>query len=197
MRFHWQSSLAFFVLWLAVPILGLANIDSGGERGTVGAYVNHNSIGEPFASDAGSVGVYSNHPGFIEVIYPVAPVFDPSADTDRDGMPDAWEVTHFGSISVLPGADADGDGTTNLMEYLAGTGPVDASSVFRPTAQMEGNDLALSVQTMAGRRYRVWGSPDLKTWTAVDTITGDGNPVQFLRNTAELRYFLKVEILLP
>jgi hypothetical protein len=133
----------------------------------------------------------------IVVIYPTAPALDPSADADADGMPDAWELAHLGSISVLPGADADGDGTTNLMECLAGTDPANAGSVFRPAVQMTGNDLALSVQTIAGRRYRVWGSPDLKTWTALDTIAGDGNPVQFLRATTEPRYFLKVEILLP
>jgi len=106
-------------------------------------------------------------------------------------------MERLGSTSALPGADADGDGITNLVEYLAGTDPADAASVFRPTAQMEGNDLVLSVQTMAGRRYRVWGSADLKTWTALDTIAGDGNPAQFLRATPESRYFLRVEILLP
>jgi hypothetical protein len=163
----------------------------------VGAYGNHDSIGSPFATDAVAVGAYANHPGLIEVIYPAAPALDPNADTDHDGMPDAWEVAHLGSISALPGADADRDGTTNLMEYLAGTDPADASSVFRPTVQMVGNDLVLQAQTVAGRRYRVWGSTDLKTWTALDTITGDGNPVQFLRATPEPRYFLKVEILLP
>ena len=188
---------AVFALWLGMPILGLANIDSGGGLNTVGVYGNHDSIGSPFATDAGAVGAYASHPGLIVVIYPTAPALDPIADADADGMPDVWELTHLGSISALPGADADGDGTTNLMEYLAGTDPANAESVFRPTAQMEGNDLALSVQTIAGRRYRVWGSTDLKTWTALDTIAGDGNPVQFIRATTEPRYFLKVEILLP
>jgi len=155
MRIPWQSKHAVFALWLGVPVFAVANIDSGGGRGTVGAYVNHDSIGSPFATDVGTVGAYANHPGLIEVIYPAAPALDPNADTDHDGLPDAWEMEHLGSISALPGADADGDGTTNMMEYLAGTDPADAASVFRPTAQMEGNDLVLSVQTMAGRRYRV------------------------------------------
>lgn len=180
-----------------MPILGFANIDSGGGLGTVGVYVNHDSIGSPFATDAGAVGAYGSHPGLILVIYPTAPALDPNADSDADGMLDAWELAHLGSISALPGADADGDGTTNLMEYLAGTDPADVASVFRPSVQMEGNDLTLSIQTVVGRRYRVWGSPDLKTWTALDTIVGDGNPVQFLRATTAPRYFLKVEILLP
>ncbi|MEI8311532.1 MAG: hypothetical protein WCH98_12325 [Verrucomicrobiota bacterium] len=192
-----KPSNVLFALWLGMPILGFANIDSGGGLGTVGVYVNHDSIGSPFATDAGAVAAYASHPGLIAVIYPAAPALDPTADSDADGMPDAWELAHLGSINALPSADADGDGTTNLMEFLAGTDPSNAGSVFRPSLQVEGNDLALSVQTAAGRRYRVWGSPDLKTWTALDTIAGDGNPVQFLRTTTEPRYFLKVEILLP
>jgi hypothetical protein len=186
-----------FALWLGIPILGLANIDSGGGLGTVGVYVNNETIGSPFATDAGTVGAFGNHPGLIEVIYPTEPALDPNSDTDHDGLPDAWEVAHLGSIKAAPGADADGDGTTNMMEYLAGTDPADAMSVFRPTVQMEGTEIVLSLQTVAGRRYRVWGSADLKTWTALDTITGDGNPAQFLIATSEARYFLKVEILLP
>jgi len=44
----------------------------------------------------------------------------PPADTDKDGMPDAWEK----KMSLNPkdktdgSADADGDGYTNLEEYL-------------------------------------------------------------------------------
>ena len=125
MRTPWQFQARFFALWLCLPVLGVANIDSGGGRGTVGAYGNHDSIGSPFATDAGTVGAYANHPGLIEVIYPAAPALDPNADTDHDGLPDAWEVAHLGSITAAPGADADADGTTNLMEYLAGTDPAE------------------------------------------------------------------------
>ena len=46
----------------------------------------------------------------------------PLADTDRDGMPDAWEQSR-GLDSSDPGdgsRDRDGDGFTNLEEYLNG-----------------------------------------------------------------------------
>ncbi|MBA4388218.1 MAG: hypothetical protein C0404_09570, partial [Verrucomicrobia bacterium] len=45
-------------------------------------------------------------------------------DLDMDGMPDAWETSNFGSTSATngaPQADADGDGMSNLQEYIAGT----------------------------------------------------------------------------
>jgi hypothetical protein len=40
---------------------------------------------------------------------------DTPVDADDDGMPDAWEVEHQLSD---PNGDADGDGYTNLEEYL-------------------------------------------------------------------------------
>lgn len=48
-----------------------------------------------------------------------------SADSDVDGMPDAWEV-QFGLDPNDPAdaaMDADGDGVSNLEEFLAGTPP--------------------------------------------------------------------------
>jgi alpha-tubulin suppressor-like RCC1 family protein len=51
---------------------------------------------------------------------------DNNADSDNDGMPDAWEYSH-GLNPIVNDAnnDLDGDGTTNLQEYQAGTDPND------------------------------------------------------------------------
>lgn len=46
-------------------------------------------------------------------------------DTDGDGMSDAWELAHFGSITgANPDDDPDGDGRSNLTEFLQGTDPL-------------------------------------------------------------------------
>ncbi len=44
-------------------------------------------------------------------------------DTDGDGMPDNFEIHHFGEISPTGAGDADGDGLTNLEEYESLTNP--------------------------------------------------------------------------
>ncbi len=46
-------------------------------------------------------------------------------DADGNGLPDAWEILHFGHTGVDPTADPDGDGFTNSQEYQRGTDPND------------------------------------------------------------------------
>ena len=50
---------------------------------------------------------------------------EPPQDDDADGMPDAWErpFTAAGDLSLESAQDADGDGYTNIEEYLNGTDP--------------------------------------------------------------------------
>lgn len=61
-------------------------------------------------------------------------------NTDNDGLPDAWEVTHFGSIAAQTGAtDFDGDFDSNLLEYTNGTTANSAASFSDTDADQLGD----------------------------------------------------------
>jgi len=49
-------------------------------------------------------------------------------DEDGDGLPDSWEMGHFGGTAFGAQDDSDNDGNTNLVEYQRGTNPSDAAS---------------------------------------------------------------------
>ncbi|HEY4285362.1 MAG TPA: hypothetical protein VGM62_20055, partial [Chthoniobacterales bacterium] len=61
---------------------------------------------------------------------------DVLADTDHDGIPDAWENANGLNPSDPADADLDndGDGFSNLEEYVAGTNPNDPASIWEATA---------------------------------------------------------------
>ncbi len=42
-------------------------------------------------------------------------------DTDGDGLPDGWEIANFGNFDQDGTGDVDGDGLTDLQEFLLGT----------------------------------------------------------------------------
>jgi len=92
-----------------------------------------------------------------------APVLVTAIDTDHDGMPDAYEIAH-GLNPVVDDAalDADGDGASNLSEYLAGTDPQDAADVLGAiSATCAGNNLTLKFRCVAGHVYQVEQSTTL------------------------------------
>ncbi len=80
---------------------------------------------------------YSANCGWISLSNAIAYVktssVAPGTDGDHDGLPDAWEIQYLGGTTATPNADADGDGQSNLQEYLAGTDPTNAQSALRIT----------------------------------------------------------------
>jgi uncharacterized repeat protein (TIGR02543 family) len=60
-------------------------------------------------------------------------------DSDGDHMADSWELANFGSFTNYATGDFDGDGASNLTEFLDGTSPTNsASALFRLTILRDG-----------------------------------------------------------
>lgn len=73
----------------------------------------------------------------VDLAWPNLASGTPPADSDNDGMADSWEQQKFGNTSRgsanNSSSDADGDGYTDLEEYLNNTNPVEGV-VVAPTS---------------------------------------------------------------
>lgn len=106
-------------------------------------------------------------------------------DTDRDGLPDAWErniiQSQGGNLTladIKPDGDTDKDGMTNQDEYLAGTYAFDSADGFSlQIAGMDNGHPLLEFTAVKGRNYTISGSANLKQWTpVVFTVPAEGEP---------------------
>lgn len=97
-------------------------------------------------------------------------------DSDGDGLPDAWERAISGNLEeVDPNADSDGDGMSNLEEYLAGSYAFDPEDGFRVEI-INQNELGPTLRFLAirGRSYQIQGSANLTEWDSLSfRITGE------------------------
>ena len=179
---------------------GLGNLTGFAYGANIG-WVNFESNGAPqvdLLTGKLSGSVYSANCGWISLSNAVAFVQTDSitqgADTDGDGIPDAWERQNFANQLNIATAtsDSDGDGFSDLSEYLAGTSPTNAASLLKITSLTRGapvNNTKLNWNAVATRFYAVqtnsslsslvWGdfsaSPTLGLNTASFTDTTSTN----------------------
>jgi YD repeat-containing protein len=115
-----------------------------------------------------------------------------NADSDGDGLPDAWEISNgldaLNAIDAL--ADADGDSLSNRDEYLAGTDPQNESSVLSiATIAFAALDVRITFTSVPGKTYVVEQTEALSSgsWTPSGaSLTGTGSLAQFIQTAGAL-----------
>lgn len=93
-------------------------------------------------------------------------------DAHFDGLPDDWQARFWGPNPLAwpsGGVDSDGDGATNLQEFLAGTNPVNAGSALRLGMTRAGQGMWLNWNTEPGFVYQVQYSTNATQWHDVGT----------------------------
>jgi alpha-L-rhamnosidase len=116
-----------------------------------------------------------------------------------------WRAQYFGATAnsgdAADGADPDGDGMTNALEYEAGTNPLDATSLLKvEKMERQGGDAVLTFRSVAGKMYRAEWSDTLQegSWTVLqDLIAGTGEmlSVTEVNGVASAKRFYRVVLL--
>ncbi|NCA81692.1 MAG: hypothetical protein EOM72_02965 [Opitutae bacterium] len=107
-------------------------------------------------------------------------------DTDRDGMPNEWEIAYFGNFTnALAHGNLDGDWLNNFQEYVANTLPNNPGSVLSENLLAPiplGNgvwEIESPVPTFTNRVYDVWRATNLLgaiAWTSMNlNVRGAAN----------------------
>ncbi len=111
-------------------------------------------------------------------------------DLDRDGLPDIWEQWQLYQAGYYPDAngnwpinlidkngDFDNDGTSNWLEYVAGTFAGDATEKFAlEIKEKAATSVRFEFYAITGKTYTIERSADMTTWTRVPFSIGSLTP---------------------
>jgi hypothetical protein len=91
-----------------------------------------------------------------------------STNSVGDGIPDSWRQTYFGGNGSTTNSmscatcDPDGDGFSNLQEFLTGTNPTNPASAFRITnVSQTGTSIWITWMSGAGKTNVLQASPNV------------------------------------
>jgi hypothetical protein len=113
------------------------------------------------------------------------------ADENNDGIPDEWQRDNWGKVWPSASADSDGDGASNLAEFLAGTDPTNAGSVLKMEISPREQGVYLQWPTTPGNYYQVQITSNFVTWSDIGTprfapSTSDAVPME---STGTTQYY--------
>ncbi len=174
-------------------------------------WINFENNGAPrvdLATGKFSGYAYSANCGWISLSNAVAYVktssVAPGMDADHDGLPDAWEIQYLGGTNAMANADADGDGQSNLQEYLAGTNPTNANSVLRITYaardEMTPDSMTLHWDSVPTRCYTIESRDSLgamDSWTDLVSLGLGSNSATFNVGVTNQTEFYRIRAYRP
>ncbi|HUF63781.1 MAG TPA: PA14 domain-containing protein [Verrucomicrobiales bacterium] len=124
-----------------------------------------------------------------------------TGDIDLDGLPDDWEMAHFGGLDAGPGEDPDADGRINLAELAGATDPNEWDPPETPIDPVPPGDepvigaitkdpAGVSLSFPPGAEFDVEYSEDLDTWSVIATgVSGEFQDPDPVRNARASGYY--------
>ncbi|WP_269524891.1 S8 family serine peptidase [Coraliomargarita parva] len=121
-------------------------------------------------------------------------------NSDGDSLPDWWEQDAFDSLENDDTGDSDGDGLSNLAEFIVGTDATTASQYKGiESSSYSSEGFSLNINSLEGRNYQVLWSESLETdsWEILaEDLSGTGGTieVQDPDASASSQRFYKLEV---
>ncbi|MDZ8117433.1 family 16 glycosylhydrolase [Pontiella agarivorans] len=117
------------------------------------------------------------------------------SDSDLDEMPDWWEVENELDVTADDyESDTDNDGSFSGDEFIAGTNPQDAGSVFKVSSVPDAGSFTIYFDAEPGRLYSIETSDDLsEEWNLLTNgIAGNGSRIEIVNEFLSSNRFYRV-----
>lgn len=146
--------------------------------------------------------VFLNSAGVVRDSFSLIKVEVVPGDMDGDGLPNDWEQYYFQNpTNAVAGSDADADGLDNLSEYIAGTEPKNAASLFSlETSRQPNGTIQVRWPAQVGRIYDLWQTDNLASnnWLMVERNLPPTSPLnKYIDSTSSNSAFYRVDVRLP
>jgi hypothetical protein len=193
-------------------ITGSASLDGSINVSLLGGYLPHAGDRFEILEAASLIGGFSaenlpvlgTNDTWLVNLYPTSVELRVAnaSDTDGDGLPDAWELDKFSSLTRSDGDadDSDNDGLSDLAEWIAGSDPDDPKSQFKinklDVDNSASSDFVINWISLSNRVYGVYRSDSLDTgFSPLSTnIHYPQNSYTDTTHNAESEGFYKVEV---
>jgi len=139
------------------------------------------------------------------VEHSIQPLLDPNGDQTGNGIPNGWNQQYgFSPFDpTVAAADADGDGMSNLQEFLTGTDPTNSASYFHLISiTSQGDDILITWMCGGGRTNVVQAAYDLiNGYSNVSSnivLSGSGDSVTNYLDTGAATnspYFYRIQLI--